>query len=255
MTTTPHIPRAIRSLPSPSPSVAFQSGASSVTNADDASIPSLQISSDPPQTLSPPESLLASEDSSEISVLDALTSQKRDSAKKVTGASRFSDTIIVKPKGNYKTYASKGKGKCSRKDRPISRKRLATDDDDDCGLPNIRTQYSPPKKRAKVVGLKNLGNTCYNNAVIQALSHTRPLREFFLERQFPLSAGSEEIAKREDLTAQVRNIMTRPRTRGAAKLEEQIVIPTDVYVFRMPSYQDPLADLTIVIFVMSSLVF
>jgi hypothetical protein len=233
MATATLIPRAIRSLPSPSPSVAFQSSASSVTNADDVSLPSLQISSDPPRTISPPESLLATEDSSELSSINDLAPQKRDFQKKATGAARFSDTIVVKAKGkgNYIPYASKGKGKCSRKDRPLSRKRLATDDYDDYDPQNNQTSYSPPKKRVKVVGLKNLGNTCYNNAVIQALSHTRPLREFFLERQFPPSADSEEIAKREDLAAQIQSIMTRPRTRGAAKLEEQIVIPTDVYVF------------------------
>ena len=32
-----------------------------------------------------------------------------------------------------------------------------------------------------LVGLKNLGNTCYMTAALQCLSHTEPLRKYFLE--------------------------------------------------------------------------
>eukprot|EP00656_Telonema_subtile_P057268 TRINITY_DN9385_c0_g1_i3.p1 TRINITY_DN9385_c0_g1~~TRINITY_DN9385_c0_g1_i3.p1 ORF type:complete len:1117 (+),score=223.13 TRINITY_DN9385_c0_g1_i3:182-3532(+) len=41
-----------------------------------------------------------------------------------------------------------------------------------------------PGHSAGVVGLRNLGNTCYMNSALQCLSHTRSLREYFLSRDF-----------------------------------------------------------------------
>ncbi|KAF8245212.1 cysteine proteinase [Wilcoxina mikolae CBS 423.85] len=91
---------------------------------------------------------------------------------------------------------------------------------------------APQAKRARVVGLKNLGNTCYNNAVIQALSHTAPLREYFLDRCIPSVNNVENLSngasKQEDAAIQVQLHTSRPRTRRAAQLEEEILVPADV---------------------------
>ena len=37
-----------------------------------------------------------------------------------------------------------------------------------------------PEYRAGLVGLKNMGNTCYLNSMIQCLANTEPLVRFFL---------------------------------------------------------------------------
>ncbi|KAI5818047.1 hypothetical protein BZA77DRAFT_24003 [Pyronema omphalodes] len=85
----------------------------------------------------------------------------------------------------------------------------------------------PAAKRARVVGLKNLGNTCYNNAVIQALAHTGPLREYFLSRRLPSPESARESSL-EDTAVQVTLRTSRPRTRRAAQLEEDFTVPPDV---------------------------
>ena len=41
--------------------------------------------------------------------------------------------------------------------------------------------YTAPRRPIGLVGLQNIGNTCYLNAAIQALSNTTPLTRFFLD--------------------------------------------------------------------------
>jgi len=110
-------------------------------------------------------------------------------------------------------------------------------------------ELEPEPKRARVVGLKNLGNTwsvhlllrlervrmlmslnSYNNAVIQALSHTTLLRDYFIARETP-EALHPMVSQLPVKTA------GRPRTRREARLQEQLGTENsvDVYVFSAPS--------------------
>ena len=38
--------------------------------------------------------------------------------------------------------------------------------------------------RMGIVGLNNLGNTCFMNSCLQCLSHTKPLTDYFLNMYF-----------------------------------------------------------------------
>lgn len=223
MITTSLFPQPVHSLPSPSPSIACPSTESSVTNIDDLALSDLQIPIQQPGTLSPPESFTAAEDVREDSAVDEEPTARSNLGVDFIDRRIESDEIIlVKPKRRLpKTY----KGK--------KEKKRALFDDDDYDSKSDASSKPPPAKRLKVVGLKNLGNTCYNNAVIQALSHTKPLRDYFLERQTqtPDKDNAEGSGRKEDAAIQVQMHMARPRTRRAAQLEEQITVPSDMYVF------------------------
>lgn len=246
MITTSLFPQPVHSLPSPSPSVAFPSTKSSVTNIDDLALSDLQIPIQQPGTLSPPESFTAAEDVREDSAADEEpTAGPNISVDFIDRRIESDETIVVKPKRRLsKTY----KGK--------KEKKRALFDDDDYESKSDAGSKPSPAKRVKVVGLKNLGNTCYNNAVIQALSHTKPLRDYFLERQTqtPDKDNVDGGGRREDAAIQVQMHMARPRTRRAAQLEEQITVPSDAYVISPYPYHWALTNSGLEIFVTNFLV-
>ncbi|RPB11416.1 cysteine proteinase [Morchella conica CCBAS932] len=228
MITTSLFPQPVHSLPSPAPSVACTSTVCSITNIDDLALARVPIpTGGHPETLSPPESLTAAEDAREDLTGDELPAENPKLAMDFINEPVESDETLVmeiKPKRRLpkKTY--------SKKDNKGKRRSSEVIEDDSYDSKSDASSYIPPAKRIKVVGLKNLGNTCYNNAVIQALSHTKPLRDYFLERktQIPDKENTEGGGRKEDAAIQVQMHMARPRTRRAAQLEEQYTVPSDV---------------------------
>lgn len=53
-----------------------------------------------------------------------------------------------------------------------------------CSRISGKNDLSMQKKEKGVTGLRNLGNTCYMSAVIQCLSCTTPIVEYFFSWQF-----------------------------------------------------------------------
>jgi ubiquitin C-terminal hydrolase len=53
-----------------------------------------------------------------------------------------------------------------------------------------------------VVGLENIGNTCYMNAILQPLLHTPLFNEFFLSKAYLLQLNTTKKQKQQEKTVQ-----------------------------------------------------
>jgi ubiquitin carboxyl-terminal hydrolase 3 len=201
-----------RALPSPASSLSttpFVRCVSPRTNPEDSLI-AAEVSL-PSHILSPPESSMADDVKDAVNSSGAIVEASVDASSQDTGASITANLDVA-------TTRHHPGGEMAGKKRSAASSGFTSE---------------PPVKRARVVvGLRNLGNTCYNNAVIQALSHTTPLREYFLARDIPSKESenkSDDASKQEDVAIQVQLHMARPRTRRVAQLEEEIIVPEDVY--------------------------
>ena len=70
-------------------------------------------------------------------------------------------------------------------------------------------------------GLPNLGNTCYLNATLQALAHTKPFAEFFVECSDFVPPRTGERARERDTTALTMTTRTRAHARTHAHTNTQ----------------------------------
>ncbi|KAF8471701.1 hypothetical protein BDZ91DRAFT_471414 [Kalaharituber pfeilii] len=83
--------------------------------------------------------------------------------------------------------------------------------------------------RCSVVGLKNLGQTCYGNSVTQILAHTSELKDHLLNNIFSWTINEDEMV--DNHTSKTASSCSSRKTRRAAKIEEakdKIPAPPDM---------------------------
>ena len=70
---------------------------------------------------------------------------------------------------------------------------------------HITTQHAPKHTEGKPNrGLKNLGSTCYMNCILQCLSHTIPLRQFYVSDEY-----KQYLNNRGDLSTAFKDVMIK----------------------------------------------
>ena len=108
------------------------------------------------------------------------------------------------------------------------------------GQQSSSPQISPPRKRLRsnsgdgllsssktrttthIATLRNLGNLCFTNAIIQVLLYTQPIREYFLNSSFPSTTTTSLLESAEE-TYRSPSPVGRPRTRQSRRLK--VILP------------------------------